>query len=31
MTFRKKKKVRIPDDPEEAYRKALKTAMNIVG
>lgn len=31
MTFRKKKKVRIPDDPAEAYRKALKTAMNIVG
>ncbi len=27
----KKKKVKIPEDPEKAYGKALKTAMNIIG
>ena len=31
MNNRKPRRVRIPDSPEEAYRNALKTAMNIVG
>ena len=29
--YYKKKKVRIPESPDEAYKNALKTAMNIVG
>jgi regulatory protein len=31
MYNRRKKPVRIPEAPEEAYRAALKTALNIVG
>ncbi len=29
--YKRPRKVRIPDSPEEAYRKALKTALNIIG
>ncbi len=29
--YKRPRKVRIPDSPEEAYRNALKTALNIIG
>lgn len=29
--YKRPRQVKIPDDPSEAYRKALKTAYNIVG
>lgn len=31
MSFKKPKPINVPDNPDEAFKKALKTAFNIVG